>query len=89
MKIRQLKLFPQEPKKPIVKARCQEEIHVYSEHERQWRVQRYPQDPMRCTRDAAIEIDDKMYCRLHGGHRLVDLALAGKLVVKEKSDGEA
>lgn len=88
MRVKQLKLFPREPIAPVTRVRCEEEIRVYSEHERQWRVRKYDSDPMRCTRDAAIEIDGKNYCRMHGGHRLIDLALAGKIVVREEEKAD-
>lgn len=33
-----------------------------------------------CTRDAVVEIDGKKYCRLHGGHVVLDMYMDGKLV---------
>ena len=87
MTVRQLKKFPQQPEPPpAALPRCDHDISDMSEHERRWREGRYgPSDqPFRCTRDAVVQIGTKNYCRLHGGHVVLDMYLAGKLVEKNK-----
>lgn len=55
----------------------------------QWRLDRYkalrPEfDPLKCQREASVEIDGKPYCSNHGGRVALKKWLRGELVEKEQ-----
>ena len=87
MTIEKIKRFPQDPVPQPKTPRCEADVSDFSEHERRWREKRYPASaetrPFQCSRDSVVRIQGKHYCRLHGGHKALDMVLSGELVEKE------
>lgn len=78
--IKQLKRFPEEPAyRPPVTPVCCAELPPPTIHERDWRLRRGQTEPFKCQRASVVEIDGGTYCRLHGGHKVLDLYLKGRL----------
>lgn len=85
MTVRQLKAFPNKPPAPAPEPgpRCEDTVNTYSDHDLAWRKNRYGEaEPLRCTRQAVVEIGGVKLCRLHGGHKVLDMYIAGELVEK-------
>lgn len=84
MTIKQLKPFPPIAPAVPVTPRCEADVSVTTEHERQWRARRYGEStaPFQCVRPSSVEISGRHYCRLHGGHKALDMLIAGELVEK-------
>jgi hypothetical protein len=85
MTIEKLKRFPQEAEPAKITPRCDANVSVASKHERQWRLGRYGEsnEPFRCSRASVVRLGGKHYCRLHGGHVALDMAINGKLIEPE------
>lgn len=82
MTIEQLKRLPSQPIERTKTPRCDASVSVLTEHEKQWRYNRYGNDgrPFQCSRESVVRIGGKHYCRLHGGHVALAMVLDGKLV---------
>jgi hypothetical protein len=94
MPVRQLKGFPGLSPPPVVTPRCCANVSVMSEREQKWRMERYDQKedkPFQCSRPSVVQIDNKHYCRLHGGHIVLDKYIKGELtdVPKDNSNSGA
>lgn len=80
--IKQLKPFPADPPPPRAPLPlCQATAQAVGYHAQEWRKQRYADrpDPMKCSRESVVEIEGCHYCRLHGGHKVLDMYLKGRL----------
>lgn len=78
--IKQLKRFPEEPVyRPPATPVCCAELPPQTKHERDWRLRRGQKEPFICQRLSVVEIDGGTYCRLHGGHKVLDMYLKGRL----------
>lgn len=88
MTARRLKSFGEEPQPYVPTPRCQGQVKVQTEHELRWRKQRYGEAPpdrvFQCSRDSVVEINEKVYCRLHGGNLVLEMYLKGELVPNER-----
>ena len=79
--IKQLKRFPEEPAyRPPATPICSAILPPATIHERNWRLRKGQVEPFKCHRASVVEIDGETFCRLHGGHRVLDMYLKGKLV---------
>lgn len=47
--------------------RCEQVLTPATEHERKWRLERYSEDPFRCTFPSTYEIDGHHLCTRHAG----------------------
>lgn len=82
--IKQLKSFPHAPVSLPATPRCESDVTVQNEHERNWRARRYPGERVfQCIRPSVVEIQGRNYCRLHGGHRVLQMYIDGQLVEKK------
>jgi hypothetical protein len=82
--IEQLKKFPAEPDPQPVTPRCQAVVTDVHDRAREWRAKRgYSQNaehPFQCARTSVVKLAGKHYCRLHGGHKALDMAIKGELI---------
>jgi hypothetical protein len=85
MTVEKLRRFPAEPQVTPTTPRCEAVIAVATEHERNWRINRYgeSEQPFQCTRPSVVKIQGQYYCRLHGGHKALDLVLSGVFIEKD------
>lgn len=88
MTIEKLKRFPQDAEPPKTTPRCEANVSVATEHERQWRLGRYGESnkPFQCSRASVVRLGGKHYCRLHGGHVALDMAISGELVERKEHE---
>lgn len=78
--IKQLKRFPEEPAyRPPVTPECCALLPPVTLHEKKWREGRGETEPFKCHRASVVEIEGATYCRLHGGHKVLDMYLKGRL----------
>lgn len=91
MTIEQLKKFPAQPEQQPITPRCEATVSVSTEHERNWRVKRGyaaadAEHPFQCARTSVVKLAGKHYCRLHGGHKALDMAIKGELIEAKASE---
>jgi len=82
MTVKKLRPFPSDTPPPpsVPRVRCVASVSRTDDFERRWREDRYAgEEPFRCSREGVVEIDDKAYCRLHAGHRVLDMYIRGEL----------
>lgn len=84
MTIKKLRPLPGEPVPLPRTPRCEENTSQQNEFQKQWRERRYElgktKSVFQCTRPSVVKINDKHYCRLHGGYVVLTMFLEGKLV---------
>lgn len=82
--IDQLKKFPGKPEPQPITPRCQATVTDIHDRAREWRERRgyglNAEHPFQCARASVVKLAGKYYCRLHGGHKALDMALNGELV---------
>lgn len=78
--IKQLKPFPGEYVPPPKTPTCQAHVQPSDQYDRNWRLRKGQKEPFTCHRDSVVELGGFHYCRLHGGHRVLDMYLKGSLI---------
>lgn len=72
----QLKPFPGGPlPKPEPTPKCAAFVQ-YTDHQRKWRLNKGEAEPFTCARPSVVKIGDQYLCRLHGGHKALEMILA-------------
>lgn len=79
MAVEKLKPFPQEPVPHRETPQCVAHVQVLGEHERSWRLGKGQTEPFQCSRPSVVKLGDQYLCRLHGGHKALDMLLSGQL----------
>lgn len=73
----------QEPP-PALTPRCESTVQVVSDHDEQWRRNRFGDEHWnQCTRHSVVALNGAYLCRRHAGERLLEDYLEGKLIPAE------
>jgi hypothetical protein len=91
--IKQIKRIPGQPPPPEPPTpQCESNVQDFGERELSWRMQRYGAEKataFRCIRTSVVQIDGKHYCRLHGGHIVLDKYIRGEIVDAPKDNNNS